>query len=90
MIEDGIFEFQNVKCTFLKLNFNFTQIESFQWQRACVSFANDANSDIITRRVLVYDGIQEMKVRDAELVNFRNVTRLVFEDDPENTLTRSV
>ncbi|MBK7213728.1 MAG: DUF4143 domain-containing protein [Bacteroidales bacterium] len=51
---------------------------------------NKVFGDKITRRVLVYDGIQEMKVRNAELVNFRNVTRLVFEDDPENTLIRSV
>jgi len=41
---------------------------------------NKVFGDRITRRVLVYDGKQEMTLKETELVNFRNATQLVFQD----------
>jgi predicted AAA+ superfamily ATPase len=42
---------------------------------------NKVFGDRITRRVLVYDGKQEMTLNETELVNFRNATQLVFQDE---------
>lgn len=50
---------------------------------------NKVFSDKITRRVLVYDGKQEMTISETELGNFRNVTRLVFESEANRTSIRN-
>lgn len=50
---------------------------------------NKVFSDKITRRVLVYDGKQEMTIRETELGNLRNVTRLVFEPEASRTSIRN-
>jgi predicted AAA+ superfamily ATPase len=41
---------------------------------------NKVFGDRITQRVLIYDGNQEMTVKETELVNFRTATQLVFKE----------